>query len=80
MKYHALFSSKDTREKKILLSAAILFSAYRVNKTRAPHAGANAQLQLLLENSKLIKGNVKKILRITSPTGMDSTFDSKQLV
>ena len=48
----------------------------------APHAGANAQLQLLLENSKWKKGHnfVKKILRITSPTGMGSPFDCKQLL
>ena len=50
-------------------------------KTRAPHAGANTQLQQLLENSKTIKKHnyVKKNLRITSPTGMGSPFDSKQL-
>ena len=44
--------------------------------------GANAQLQLLLENFKLKKGHkyVKKKLRITSPIGMGSPFDSKQLV
>ena len=39
-----------------------LFLFY-VNLTRAQHAGANAQLQLNLENSKLKKGHnfVKKI-------------------
>ena len=40
--------------------------------------GAKARLQLLLENSKLKKGHnyVKNILRITSPTGMGSPFNS----
>ena len=44
--------------------------------------GANARLQLLLENSKLKKGHnyVKRNLRTTSPTGVGSPFDSKQLV
>ena len=38
----------------------------------APHAGANARLQLLLENSKSKKGHnyAKMILRVTSPIGM----------
>ena len=50
--------------------------------TRAPHAGANARLQLHLENSKSKKGHnfVKKKWRITSPTGMGSPFDSEQLL
>ena len=50
--------------------------------TRAPHAGANARLQLLSENSKLKKGHnyVKKNLRVTCPTGMGSLFDSEQVV
>ena len=53
----------------------------RVNKTRAPHASANAPLQLHLENSKLKKRhNYVKNLRITSPTSMGSPFDSEQLV
>ena len=49
------------------------------HKTRAPHAGANARLHLLLENYKSKKGHnfVKKILRVTCPTGMGSPFDSK---
>ena len=40
--------------------------------------GANARLQLHLENSKSKKGHnyVKKYIRITSPTGMGSPFDS----
>ena len=44
--------------------------------------GANARLQLLLENSMSKKGHnyVKKNLRATCPTGMGSPFDSKQLV
>ena len=44
--------------------------------------GAKARLQLFLENSKSKKGAKlhKKKLRITSPTGMGSPFDSKQLV
>ena len=51
-------------------------------KTRAPHVDANAQLQLLLENSKSKKGcnYVKRNLRITSPSGLGSSFDSKQPV
>ena len=50
--------------------------------TRAPHAGVNARLQLHLENSTSKKGHnyVKKYMRITSPTGMGSPFDSEQLV
>ena len=50
-------------------------------KTRAPHAKAQAWLQLLLENSKTKRGHdyVKKILRITSPTGMGFPFDCTQL-
>ena len=49
--------------------------------TRAPHADANAWLQLLLENSKSKRGHnyIKINLRTTSPTGMGSPFDSKQL-
>ena len=43
--------------------------------------GANAWLQLHLENSKLKKGhNYVKKIRITSPTSTDSPFDSEQLV
>ena len=40
--------------------------------------GANARLQLLLENSKSKKGHnyVKKILRVTCSTNMASPFDS----
>ena len=40
--------------------------------------GANAQLQLLLESSMSKKGGItmSKKLRITSPTGMGSPFDS----
>ena len=53
-----------------------------INITRAPHAGANNPLQLHLENSKSKKGHnwVKKNLRIISPTGTGSPFNSKQLV
>ena len=45
----------------------------------APHAGANARLQLLLENSKSKKGHnyVKMILRVTSPIGMGYPFQRK---
>ena len=45
---------------------------------RAPRAGANAQLQLLLEASKSKKGHnyIEKNLRIASPTDMGSPFDS----
>ena len=42
--------------------------------TRAPYAGASAQLPLLLENSKIIMS--KKILRVTCATGTGSSFDS----
>ena len=44
--------------------------------------GANARLQLHLENSKSKMGHnyVIKKLRITSPTEMGSPFDSEQLV
>ena len=50
--------------------------------TRAPHAHDNVRLQLHLENSTSKKGHyyVKTNLRITSPTGIGSPFDSKQLV
>ena len=59
-----------------------LLSSSNPAKTRAPHAGANARLQQLLENSKSKRGcnYVKKNFRITSPTGMGSPFDSKQLL
>ena len=58
-------------------------------KTRAPHAGANARLQFLLEiyrifnkNSKSKKGHncAKNILRVTSPIGMSSPFHNEELV
>ena len=43
--------------------------------------GANAWLQLHLENSRLKKGhNYVKKMKITSPTSMGSPFDSEQLV
>ena len=47
-------------------------------KTRALHVGANARLQLLLENSKSKEGHnyAGKKLRITSPTGKGSPFNS----
>ena len=50
--------------------------------TRALHTGANVQLQLLLENSKLKRSITmsKKNLRITSHTGMSSPFDSKLVI
>ena len=49
--------------------------------TRAPHADANAWLQLHLVNSKSKKGNnYIKILRITTATGMGSPFDSECLI
>ena len=51
---------------------------------RAPHVGANAWLQLILENSKSKKLRgitmLKKKLRITSSTSLGSPFDRKQLV
>ena len=55
---------------------ALLFNLY------SHRWGANARLQLLLENSKSIKEHnyVRKILRITSPTDMGSPFDSKKLI
>ena len=58
-------------------SAAVVIGPLRV-KIRALHAGANARLQLLLENYKLKMGHnyVKKKLRITSPTVIGSSFDS----
>ena len=48
----------------------------------AQHSDANPRLQLLLENSKskMRVNYVKQILRITSPTGMGYTFDSKEQV
>ena len=49
------------------------------NKTRAPHAGANARLQLLLENSKTKEGDNYVKIRLTCPIGLDSLVDSKQL-
>ena len=54
-------------------------TSHQIKSTRAPHAGAKGQLQLLLENSKSIRGHnhVQKNLRITSPTGKGSPFDSK---
>ena len=48
--------------------------------TRRPHARANAQLQMHLENSKSGHNCVKKILWIPYSTGMGSPFDSTQLV
>ena len=50
--------------------------------TGALHVGAYAQLKLHLENSKSKKGNnfVKKNWMSTSPTDMDSPFDSEQLL
>ena len=41
----------------------------------------NGDIRLHLENTKSKKGHnfVKKILRITSPTGMGSPFDCEQL-
>ena len=50
--------------------------------TRAPNAGANTSLQLLLENYKSKKGHkyVKKNLRVTCLTGVGFPFNSKHLV
>ena len=52
------------------------------NKNKSTACGANAQLQLVLENSKSNKGHnhVKRTLRVICPTGMGSPFDGKQLV
>ena len=49
---------------------------------QVPTLGCGTRLQLLLENSKSIRGHnyVKKMLRVTCPTGMGFHFDSKQLV
>ena len=65
----------------IMLISHTEFQARKKEK-RAQHFGANIRLQLLLENSASNKGHnfVKNILRITSPAGMGSPFDSKQLV
>ena len=63
-------------------NATIVFKSQLVScmaETRTTHAGANTRLQLLLENCKLKKehNHVKKNnLRITSPTGIGSPFDS----
>ena len=56
-------------------------SSSRLCRIKAPHAGANARLQVLLENSKSKKGHylVQK-MRITPLTGMDCPFDGKQLI
>ena len=60
-----------------------------ISSTRAPHAGANARLQFLLEiyrifnkNSKSKKGHncAKNILRVTSPIGMSSHFHNEELI
>ena len=63
------------------------------NRTRAPHAGANAWLQFLLEiyracltffnknsKSKKVHNCAKNILRVTYPIGMSSPFHNEQLV
>ena len=49
------------------------------NKSTA--CGADAWLQLLLENSKTKKGHnyIKKVLKVTCQSGMGFPFDSKQL-
>ena len=69
----------------VIISSVPIFRIFTVcprgdNKSTA--CGANARLQLLLENSKLKKGHnyVKTNLRATCPTGMGSPFESKQLV
>ena len=51
-------------------------------ENKSTTCGANAQLQLLLENSKSKKGHkiVKNVLRDTYPTYKSSPFDSKQPV
>ena len=55
------------KELKQFLNRFLIWS-YDRNMTRAPHAGDNARLQLLLENSKKGGITMKQILRITSPT------------
>ena len=52
------------------------------SKNNSTTCGANARLQLLLENSKSKKGHnyVKNVLRVTYSTCMGSPFDRKQLV
>ena len=51
------------------------------NKNKSTACGANAQLQLVLENSMSNKGHnhVKRTLRVICPTGNGSPFDGKQL-
>ena len=67
--------SKSKRRQDIIYLSSMWWSISQ--KTKAQHAGANAWLQLLLENSKVKKGHncVKKILRGTCPTGMGSLFE-----
>ena len=64
----------------MLLSASL--GGQNHSKMEPTGVGANACLQLLLENSKTKKGHnyVKKIMRVTCPTGMVFPFDGKQLV
>ena len=51
----------------------------QMDKQGATHAGANARLQLLSENSKSKRAITmsKKTLTVTWPTGMGCSFDSK---
>ena len=65
----------------MLCFLSLTFVTFRV--IRAPHAGANAQLQLLLENFKSKNWHnydKKKILRVFCPSCMSFPFDSKQVV
>ena len=51
----------------------------QLRKTMAPHVGANARLQLLLENSKLNKGHkrVKKMSKFSQDAAADERAITK---
>ena len=69
---------------KISVNALCLLFCQAVEppENKSTTCGANARLQLLLENSKSKKGHyiVKNVLRDTYPTCKSSPFDSKQPV
>ena len=65
----------------ILLHLRILPFQNTCNSNKSNACGANARLQLLLENSKSKRGiTMSKKLRVTCANAMGSPFDSKQLV
>ena len=83
-KFHILLSTGSLRLNSRILNQIkgndSCISETILNKNIA--GGANARLQLLLENSKSENGHnyVKMFVRATWSTCMGSPFDSKQLV